>query len=175
MSGIVIWFTGLPCSGKTTIANAVANSYIYKNRKVKILDGDALRKTVSKDLGFSIQDREQNIRMAANIAFDLAKADYIVLCSLITPLKKHREIAQSILAEYYNLCYVKAPINTCIKRDVKGMYQKALKKEIKEFTGISSPYEQPEIDEYNLICFTDRETISECAQKIISYLNLKNP
>jgi len=171
MSGCVIWFTGLPCSGKTTIANAVANFYINKNKKVKILDGDAVRNTISKDLGFSNADREENIRRVAQIAIDLANAEYIVLCSLITPLRSHRQIAQLILGNYYTLCYVKSPLNTCINRDVKGMYKKALNKEIKDFTGISSPYDIPDISDYNLICFTDRETIYESAQKVISYIN----
>lgn len=171
MSGCVIWFTGLPCSGKTTLANAVANVFINRNKRVKILDGDALRNTICKDLGFSEKDREENIRRVANMALEYANNGYIVLCSLITPLKHHRQVAKSILGMYYNLCYIKAPLDTCIKRDVKGMYEKALKKELDNFTGVSSPYDVPDATEYNLVCFTDKELISDSASKIVSYIN----
>jgi adenylylsulfate kinase len=170
--GIVIWFTGLPSSGKTTIANATANLLMARGKKVKILDGDALRNTISKDLGYTDNDRATHIARVADLAYTCAKNGYIVLASLITPLDTHRSIVKDYLGGYYHLCFVKCNIMECIKRDVKGLYQKAIAGKIDNFTGISADYDEPK--QYDIVCHTEDETILESSKKVLNYISSFN-
>lgn len=163
----VLWLTGLSGAGKTTIGNSIIEN-LKKNEKVVMLDGDELRKGLNSDLGFSMEDRVENIRRVAHTAKLLSDNGFLVITTLISPTKSAREQARKIVGENFIETFIKSDIETCIRRDVKGLYKKALAGEIKEFTGISSVYEEPEDPE--LILDTQNFTVEECINKIISYL-----
>ena len=167
MKGITLWFTGLPCSGKTTIANKVFEILKSKGLKVERLDGDILRTHISKGLGFSKEDRFENLRRAGFIAKLLTRNNVIVLASFVSP---YREIRNELRKEIENFAeiYVKASKETCIKRDVKGMWKKAMNGEIKNFTGWDAPYEEPENPE--LVLDTEKETVEESVNKVMEFL-----
>ncbi len=167
MKGTVLWFTGLSGSGKTTIAKELHRYFTENNIACEILDGDLLRQFLSKDLGFSKEDRDKNIERAIFIANLLSKHGVIVLASLISPYKKHRGEAKKILNSCIEV-FVNAPLDVCIERDPKGHYKKALSGEMKSFTGISDIYEPPESPDIELK--TDQLSSQECTQKIIEYL-----
>jgi len=141
--GSVLWFTGLSGSGKTTTANHVAELLIAANQRVEILDGDVLRNTICKDLGFSKEDRFENIKRMVYIANLLHKHGVIVIVSAITPYREMRQYARQQIAGFVEV-FVDCPLQECEKRDVKGLYAKARNNVIQHFTGISDPYEQPE-------------------------------
>jgi adenylylsulfate kinase len=168
--GHVIWLTGLPCSGKTTIAveleNHLQNIGIHATR----LDGDVVRTTISKDLGFSKEDRDRNIERIAYVAELLARNGVHVIVSFVSPYRRMRDFARSI-CPYFHEVYVKCDINECVKRDVKGMYKLALEGKIKDFTGIDDPYEEPMNPD--LVLETDKHTIDICLKKSINYLEKK--
>ena len=166
----VIWFTGLSGSGKTTLANAVE---LELNRRFKahtyLLDGDNIRTGLNADLGFSEKDREENIRRIGEVAKLFVDAGLIVLTSFISPFRRDRESVKSKLpAGTFLELYVDCPLTICEKRDPKGLYGKARKGEIKDFTGIDSPYEEPL--EPALVLHTDRWTVDECTERIIKLL-----
>ena len=143
--GLVVWFTGLPGSGKSTIAVEVEKELNRQGKAVYRLDGDNIRHGLNCDLGFSEADRNENIRRVAEVAALFKDAGLIVLVAFISPYKKMREFARERVGkESFIEVYVKADIGTCAGRDPKGMYEKAIKGEIKDFTGVSSPYEEPE-------------------------------
>ncbi len=176
--GVTIWFTGLPCSGKTTLAKAVREELERRGYYVESLDGDVTRKYLSKGLGFSKEDRDENIRRVGFVCSLLTKAGAIVTAAFVSPYEAIRqEIRQQI--KDFVLVYVRCPVEVCIERDVKGMYKKALAGEIKNFTGISDPYEEPKNPE--IIVDTDKETIEESASKVIrkleelGYIEKKKP
>lgn len=162
-----IWFTGLPCSGKSTIANRVAEILKNKGYKVEQLDGDVTRKYLSKGLGFTKEDRDENIRRVGFVAKLLTRNGVFVTAAFVSP---YREIRDEIRKEIGNFVevYVKCPVEVCIERDVKGMYKKALKGEIKNFTGIDDPYEEPLNPE--VIVETDKETVDESVDKVMRKL-----
>ena len=162
-----IWFTGLPCSGKSTIANRVAEILRNKGYKVEQLDGDVTRKYLSKGLGFTKEDRDENIRRVGFVAKLLTRNGVFVTAAFVSP---YREIRDEIRKEIGNFVevYVKCPVEVCIERDVKGMYKKALKGEIKNFTGIDDPYEEPLNPE--VIVETDKETVEESVDKVMRKL-----
>jgi len=162
-----IWFTGLPCSGKTTIANRVAEILKNKGYKVEQLDGDVTRKYLSKGLGFTKEDRDENIRRVGFVAKLLTRNGVFVTAAFVSP---YREVRDEIRKEIGNFVevYVKCPVEVCIERDVKGMYKKALKGEIKNFTGIDDPYEEPINPE--VIVETDKETVEESVGKVMRKL-----
>ena len=162
-----IWFTGLPCSGKSTIANRVAEILKNKGYKVEQLDGDVTRKYLSKGLGFTKEDRDENIRRVGFVAKLLTRNGVFVTAAFVSP---YREIRDEIRKEIGNFVevYVKCPVEVCIERDVKGMYKKALKGEIKNFTGIDDPYEEPLNPE--VIVETDKETVEESVDKVMRKL-----
>lgn len=141
--GIAVWLLGLSGSGKTTLAKLLEEQLRKENYFVLALDGDKLRSTVNKDLSFTLKDRAENIRRAAELARLLVEKNVITICSFITPLQAHRDIARSILGEQYFEVYLKCPLSVCEKRDQKGLYKKARNNEIADFTGISSPFEEP--------------------------------
>ncbi len=165
--GFTLWFTGLPCSGKSAVADRVAGILREHNLKVERLDGDVVRKSLCRDLGFSKKDRDENIRRVAFVAKLLTRNGVAVLTSFISPYREIREEARKEIGDFIEV-YVKCPIEVCMSRDVKGMYQKAIRGEIKEFTGISDPYEEPLHPE--LVLETDRETLEESARKVLDYL-----
>lgn len=139
--GAAIWLFGLSGAGKTTIASLLEKKLSDQGFVVGLLDGDALRQSVNKDLGFSEADRAENVRRAAEIAKMLVNKNIIAICSFITPLQLHRKIAASILADRYLDVFVDCPLWLCEQRDVKGLYKKARNRQIKEFTGVDSRFE----------------------------------
>jgi adenylylsulfate kinase len=167
--GVVLWFTGLSGSGKSTVANEVAHKLHEREKLAYILDGDNIRHGLNKDLGFSPEDRKENIRRISEVANLFADAGLITITAFISPYAKDRNFCRELAGEGRFLeIYVKASLETCEKRDPKGMYKKARTGEIKEFTGINAPYEEPENPE--LITDTDKETVEESAEKVLKKL-----
>jgi len=166
--GVTLWFTGLPCSGKSAVADRVAEILRERGLKVERLDGDTVRKSLTRDLGFSKEDRNENIRRVTFVAKLLTRNSVAVLTSFISPYRELREHARQEIGNFVEV-YAKCPVEVCMERDIKGMYQKALKGEIKEFTGVSDPYEEPL--EPEILLETDKETLEESADKVIQKLN----
>lgn len=164
-----MWFTGLSGSGKTTICRNVRETLLKRHVQVELLDGDAVRQHLTKDLGFSRQDRLSNIERVAFVADLLSKHGVITLASFITPYRELQEYARRHITSFREV-YVQCPLKKCIERDVKGLYKKALNGEIQRFTGISDPYEPPLNPD--LILRTDRESIAESAHKVVRYLEI---
>lgn len=147
----VFWLTGLSGSGKSTLAIALERKLFEAGHQVIVLDGDNIRHGINRDLGFSEADRHENIRRIAEIARLFAAGGYVVISSFISPTREIRHLAKTIIgAENYLEVFVDASLETCIKRDVKGLYRKAIAGEIPDFTGISSPFEAPEIPDLHL-------------------------
>jgi adenylyl-sulfate kinase len=165
--GITLWFTGLSGSGKTTIAVALEKYLREKGLRVERLDGDLVREYLTRDLGFSREDRDENIRRVSYVAALLTRNGVITLCSFISPYRQARAEARALIGSFAEV-YVNAPLDICEKRDVKGLYQKARVGEIPEFTGVSDPYEPPENPEIELR--TDRLTVEECLELVVGYL-----
>jgi adenylyl-sulfate kinase len=140
--GVVIWFTGLPGAGKSTLAQALAPRLLAQGRRVEILDGDAVRTHLSKGLGFSREDRDTNIARIAFVAHLLARNGVAVLVAAISPFRKARDEARALIGDFVEV-HVAPPLEECIRRDVKGLYAKAMAGEVRSFTGISDPYEEP--------------------------------
>jgi len=165
--GVTLWFTGLPCSGKSAIADRVADILKSKGFYAERLDGDIVRQELTRDLGFSKKDRDENIRRVTFVSKLLTRNGVIVLTSFISPYKEMRSHARTQIGSFLEV-YVKCPVGVCMERDVKGMYKKAIKGEIKEFTGVSDPYEEPENAE--LVLETDKETIEESVGMVLAKL-----
>jgi len=166
--GGVLWFTGLSGSGKSTLAQRVHKQLFDKGYQVYILDGDNIRKGLARDLGFSPEDRKENIRRVAEVAALFAQAGMIVITSFISPYRADREAARSIAPEWFHEIYIKASLVACEKRDVKGLYKQARAGKIPEFTGISAPYEIPENPDLTLD--TESETVISCADMLMAYV-----
>ena len=164
----VIWFTGLPCSGKTTIADNLAKKLKKLGLKVERLDGDIVRKRLSKDLGFTREDRDKNIDRISFISNLLSRNGVIVLASFVSPFRKHRRMAREEIGDRFIEVFVNCPVEECIKRDVKGLYRRALNGEIKGFTGVDDPYEKPLNPE--IVVNTHMETVEESVEKIFNKL-----
>lgn len=164
--GVVLWFTGLSGSGKSTIANEVSYK-LHKMGKVSyILDGDNIRHGLNKDLGFSPEDRKENIRRISEVANLFADAGLITITAFISPYRVDRDFCRNLVGEgRFIEIYAKASLDTCEKRDPKGMYKKVRAGIIKEFTGISAPYEEPLNPE--LVIDTDKESIEDSTDKVI--------
>jgi adenylylsulfate kinase len=162
--GFTIWFTGLPCCGKTTIANQVAALLKKRDYLVEQLDGDIIRQNFSSDLSFSKKDRDENIKRATFLAKMLSRNNVIVLASFVSPYRKQRRKARKDIKNFVEV-YVRCPVKICMKRDVKGMYKKALEGKIQHFTGVDDPYEEPENPE--LIVDTDIESVDESVEKVM--------
>ncbi len=142
-NAVTIWLTGLSGSGKSTLANALEQLFAEQGMHTMLLDGDNIRFGLNRDLGFSQEDRVENIRRIAEVAKLLNDAGLIVLTSFISPYRADRQAARNILGDSFIEVYVSTPLQECERRDVKGLYQAARKGEIAEFTGITSAYEQP--------------------------------
>ncbi|MDI3548497.1 MAG: adenylylsulfate kinase [Halanaerobiales bacterium] len=168
--GVTVWFTGLSGAGKTTVAKEVERILKERNLYVQRLDGDIVRKSLTKDLGFSKEDRDKNIERNAFVAKLLTKNDIITLCSFISPYQEARDKARKEIEEVGGFIevFVNAPLKVCEERDVKGLYKKAREGKIENFTGISAPYEEPVNCDLELR--TDQETVAESAAKVITYL-----
>jgi adenylylsulfate kinase len=164
--GFTIWFTGLSGAGKTTISDLVAPALRERGLKVEVLDGDIVRTNLSKGLGFSKEDRDTNIRRIAFVADLLSRNGVGVITAAISPYAEIRDEAHEMMGDRFLEIYVKASVETCAERDVKGLYEKAFKGEIKEFTGVSDPYEPPENPA--LVLDTENETPEESAQKVVA-------
>jgi adenylylsulfate kinase len=165
--GAVIWFTGLSGSGKSTIAQVVEDHLVEAGVPVEMLDGDIVRENLSKGLGFSKEDRDINIRRIAFVAHLLQRNGVFVITAAISPYRAVRNEARAMIKDFIEV-FADAPLDVCEERDVKGLYAKARAGEIKEFTGVSDPYEPPESAE--VICRTDRESVEESAQKVLDKL-----
>ena len=165
--GLTVWFTGLSSAGKTTLSHAVYERLWAAGRKVELLDGDVVRQHLCKDLGFSKQDRDENIRRIGFVANLLTKNGLIVLVSAISPYRAVREEQRARIGDFVEV-YVNAPLEVCEQRDVKGLYKKARGGELKGFTGIDDPYEPPLNPEVE--CLTDRESLAESADKVLRLL-----
>ena len=165
----VIWLVGLSGSGKTTLAKGLSQHLNEQGLANFILDGDELRKGINKGLGFSEADRKENLRRAAETAKLFQKAGIISVCSFISPTKEFREMIAEIIGKNYYEVFVNCSLETCEKRDVKGLYQKARNGEIAEFTGISAAFETPE-NPY-LKIDTEKNNYETCLQQLISSLS----
>ena len=167
-SGFTLWFTGLSGAGKTTISEILEQELRDRGSKLEILDGDVVRENLSKGLGFSKEDRDTNIRRIAFVADLLSRNGVPVITAAISPYREIRDEARELMGERFIEAYVKASVEECERRDVKGLYAKARSGEIKEFTGVSDPYEAPENPE--LVLDTENETPEESARRILDYL-----
>jgi len=165
--GLVIWFTGLPCSGKTTLSKEIEKYFQDKNLPIQRLDGDVVRETISNDLGFSKDDRDKNIERMSYIAQMLANNGVNVVSAFVSPYQQMRDFTRTLCDDFVEV-YVKCDIDECIERDVKGMYAKAASGEIKDFTGVQDPFEVPNNPE--IILDTQNKSIEENVQEIISYI-----
>ena len=164
----VIWLTGLPGSGKTTIAKAILPKLRELGFKVELLDGDIVRKELSPELGFTKQDREIHARRVVYLSKLLTRNGIISIVSLISPYRDFRKYARSEINlnnNFYEV-YVKCSLGTCIARDPKGLYKKALSGEIKDLTGLQDPYEEPEDPE--VIVDTEKQTLEKCVNTILN-------
>ena len=167
--GAVLWFTGLSACGKSTIANEVDFKLNQRGKHTYVLDGDNIRMGLKKNLGFSAEDRAENIRRIGEVAKLFASAGTITLTAFISPYRADRDKVREIMpAGEFIEVYVNASLETCEKRDPKGLYKKARAGEIKNFTGISDPYEAPEKAE--LILDSDNKDINQLADEVIAYL-----
>ena len=168
--GFTLWFTGLSGSGKSTISEILEKKFRQKTVKIEVLDGDVVRTHLSKGLGFSKEDRDANIRRIGYVASLLSRNGVIAITAAISP---YREIRDEVRAMHENFVevYAKCPLEVLEKRDVKGLYKKARTGELKQFTGISDPYEEPLQPE--IVVETDKETPEQSAEKIIKWLTEK--
>jgi adenylylsulfate kinase len=163
--GCVVWLTGLSASGKTTIAEALEKRLVTNNRPAYVLDGDSLRRGLCKDLGFSQDDRTENIRRVGEVAALMADAGLIVIAAFISPYRADRDRARATSGNgRFVEIYLDVPLEVCENRDPKELYRRARAGEIPEFTGISSPYEPPEAAE--IVLDTSRESLSNCVNSI---------
>ena len=165
--GVTIWFTGLSGAGKTTINDALTAKLRDRGVKLEVLDGDIVRTNLTKGLTFSKEDRDENVRRIGFVADLLTRNGVIVTVAAISPYRAIREEVRERIGDFMEV-YVSAPVEVCEERDVKGLYKKARSGEIKQFTGISDPYEAPTNPEVN--CETHKETLDESVNKVIAKL-----
>jgi adenylyl-sulfate kinase len=168
----VVWLTGLSSSGKSTLASELERELFNLGRSAFVLDGDNVRHGLCSNLGFSPKDRAENIRRVAEVAKLFSEAGVICITAFISPYREDRNLARKILPGRFVEVYVNAPLAVCEQRDPKGLYAKARAKEIKEFTGISAPYEPPLHPEIELR--TDQMTVAECVTRILDHLQLQD-
>jgi adenylyl-sulfate kinase len=165
--GFTLWFTGLSGAGKTTISEYLTDEFKRRGYKFEVLDGDVVRTHLSKGLGFSKEDRDENIRRIGFVANLLERNGVIAITAAISPYRAIRDEVRSTHKNFVEV-FACCPLEKLVERDVKGLYKKALAGEIKNFTGVSDPYEEPLNPEVTV--YTDRETVEESAKKILAYL-----
>ena len=167
--GVTIWLTGLSGSGKSTIAVAVEQALVRRGHLAYVLDGDNIRHGLNKNLGFSPDDRSENIRRIGEVAKLFTDAGVVVLTSFISPYRADRDAVRALLAKGdFVEAHVSASVETCESRDVKGLYAKARAGQIPEFTGISAPYEAPEAPE--LVLDSNRQSVTDSVKQVVGYL-----
>ena len=165
--GVTVWFTGLSGAGKTTICQAVEKELRAQGCKVEVLDGDIVRENLTKGLGFTKEDRDENIRRIGFVSHLLTRNGVIVLVSAISPYRAVREEVRQRIGSFVEV-YVSTPLAVCEERDVKGLYKRARAGEIKQFTGIDDPYEPPLNPEVE--CKTQQETLEQSVNKVLGQL-----
>jgi len=171
-SSFVVWFTGLSGSGKSSLANMIEKLLYEQKVRTFVLDGDSLRKGLNKELTFSLKEREENLRVAAEVAKILISSGSVVLASFISPKQANRNMVREIIGEQdFIEVFVNTSLETCEKRDVKGLYKKARAGEIKNFTGIDSPYEKPINPDIEIE--TEKENLEEAASRILKLIQKK--
>ena len=169
---VVLWFTGLSGSGKSTLAHVLEEKLFKKGCKTFVLDGDNVRHGLNSNLDFSDNDRKENIRRIGEVAKLMLESGLIVMTAFISPFREDRTAVRNLISNNdFIEIYCKASLKTCEERDVKGLYKRARSGEIKNYTGIDSPYEAPENPE--LMIDTDKETLDESVSKIYSFLEKK--
>jgi len=168
--GFVVWLTGLPASGKTTIARELERELRDRGLRVEVMDGDEVRQGLSRDLGFSKEDREKHAMRVAYVSKLLARNGVAVIVALISPYRSFREAIRRDIKDFIEV-YVKCPVEECARRDPKGLYARALAGEIPDFTGVNDPYEEPENPE--LVLDTLAESTRESVDKLLSWLSKK--
>ena len=161
---MTIWLTGLPCSGKSTLAEALEARLRSMGRRVELLDGDVVRTHLSKGLGFSREDRETNIRRVGWVCELLNRHGVVAIAALVSPLRHARDEVRQRVPSFVEV-YVRCPLETCVQRDVKGLYASALRGETPAFTGVSDPYEEPLHPE--VVVDTHTRTVDECVHQIL--------
>lgn len=171
--GLTVWFTGLSGAGKTTLCRRVQTELLARGFPVEVLDGDSVREYLCSDLGFSEDDRRENIKRIAYVAQLLTRNGVVVLVAAISPYRNSREAARASIGNFLEV-FVNAPLPVCEARDPKGLYRRARAGALLKFTGIDDPYEEPNVPEVE--CHTDRESVDESAEKVIasvlSYLEI---
>lgn len=168
-SSFILWFTGLSASGKSSVANAFARSLFERGNQTYVLDGDNIRHGLNNDLGFTEEDRKENIRRIGEVAKLFVDSGQIVLTAFISPYRADRALVRELVDEgEFIEVYINCSVEECEKRDPKGLYKKARNKEIKNFTGISAPYEAPENPEITLD--TEHYSIEQCVEQLTAFL-----
>ena len=165
--GMTIWLTGLSGAGKSTISTLLVEELKHRGRKVEVLDGDIVRTNLSKGLGFSQEDRDTNIRRIGFVSHLLTRNGVTVIVAAISPYRDIRDEVREQIGDFVEV-FVKCPLDELVKRDVKGLYEKAIRGEIANFTGVSDPYEEPEDPE--AVVETDKETVEQSVSKILAAL-----
>lgn len=170
--GAVVWFTGLSGSGKSTVAREVELALVENGRNATVLDGDNIRHGLNSNLGFSPEDRKENIRRLGEVAKLFCEANVVAITAFISPYRADRDLARKLLpaGQFFEI-FCDTPIDICEQRDVKGLYKKARAGEIPEFTGVSAPYEAPERPE--LILKTGEETLEESTRRVLDLLQAR--
>lgn len=170
--GTVVWLTGLSGSGKSTVAKEFARHLNASGQRAYILDGDELRSGLCADLGYTQEERKENVRRVGEVAKILAETGLIVVAALISPFAKDRANIRERFAEneFFEV-YCACPLEVCEERDVKGLYRQARKGDIRQFTGVSSPYEVP--SDPDLVLHSDKESLNECVRKLVALLQRK--
>ena len=165
-----LWLTGRPCAGKSTLAEALKERLEAMGIHVARLDGDDVRNKLNSDLGFSEEDRKENLRRVAHVAELFNQNNSFVIATFVSPTNEFRALVRGIIKSFV-LCYVNASAGTCEARDVKGMYKKARAGLIKDFTGVSAPFEEP--DQAEILVRTDKQDVQACVEQVLEALGLK--
>lgn len=171
--GGVLWFTGLSGAGKSTLSVGVERSLFEKGYEVCVLDGDDMRRGLNSDLGFSPEDRAENIRRVGEVAALFSRAGIVVILAVISPYRSDRARARAAAGDDFHEIYVKAPLEVCERRDPKGLYVRARRGEIKDFTGISAPYETPEAPDF--VVDTAANDVPSCVAYVTAYVETALP
>lgn len=165
--GFVVWITGLPCSGKTTVARGLESAFRENGIPVEVLDGDEVRTNLSADVGFSKEDRRTHAKRVAYVSKLLSRNGIAAVVALISPYRSFRRHVRETVTNFVEV-YVSCPVEVCMERDVKGMYKKAIAGEIKDFTGVDDPYEEP--DNPEIIIRSEKESPKESVNHVLGYL-----